>query len=313
VGYAQVQAGTFSSLIALYTVALLTDFRQGLSAGVISGCAVAGFFVTNRGDWDWEVMVSTAATWGLAWAAGIVVRLRSEQIEAAGAQVARLEMEQEVRAREAVADERARVARELHDIVGHSLNLIVIQAGGARRVFDTRPEVACDVLASVESAGREALSDMERMLSVMRAPESSEVGDAPQPGLAQLRALADHVADAGLPVKVIIEGKARELPASLELTAYRIAQESLTNCLKHASATEATVTVRYRQQEVELEIADNGRGVNANASVRSGGGRGQLGMRERVAVFGGDLSIGALPGGRGYVVRARLPDGSTAG
>ncbi|MGE0227621.1 MAG: sensor histidine kinase [Dehalococcoidia bacterium] len=306
-GYAQIQAGTFSSLIALHAVASLSNYRQAFVAAAVSASAVTAFFATNRGTWDWEVIVSTAATWGLAWAAGIFARLRSQQVEVAAAQVARLELEQEKRAMEAVADERARVARELHDIVGHSLNLIVIQAGGARLVFDTRPDVARDVLGSVEAAGREALSDMERMLGVMRTPDADDA-TSPQPGLHQLQALADNVAEAGLPVEVLFDGEPRELPASLELTAYRITQEALTNCLKHANASVARVTVRYRPREIEVEIADNGRGVTPSRASR-GGGRGHLGMRERVAVFGGDLSFGQRSDQEGYFVRARLPDG----
>jgi len=275
----------------------------------VAAAAVAAFFATNRGTWDWEVMVSTAATWSLAWGAGIFARLRSEQVQVAGARVAALEFEQEIRAREAAADERARMARELHDIVGHSLNVIVIQAGGARRVFETRPEVALDVLGSIESAGREALFDMERMLDVMRSTDSADEVSAPQPGLAQLQSLADHVSEAGILVTVIVEGKPQELATSLELTAYRIVQESLTNCLKHSGASEATVTVRYGSEAIEVQVADNGRGAEAEAN-RRGSGRGHVGMRERVAVFGGELSIGAASGQQGYVVRAQLPYGS---
>ena len=172
-GYQIVQAGTFSSLIALYGAASLTDSRRALLAAAISAAAVAFFFATNRGAWSARTS-HTAATWAVAWFAGTFVRIRGEQADAAGARAASLEREQEARAREAVADERARMARELHDIVGHSLNVVVIQAAGARRVIDARPEAARDALASIESTGREALSEMERMLGVLRAADSDD-------------------------------------------------------------------------------------------------------------------------------------------
>jgi signal transduction histidine kinase len=223
--------------------------------------------------------------------------------------VVSLELENEVRAQEAVADERARMARELHDIVGHALNVIVIQASGAQRVFETKPEVPREALASIESAGREALVDMERMLGVLRAAEGHEGGSAPQPGLEQLDALAAHISEAGIPVQVMVEGDRGEVPASVDLSAYRIVQESLTNCLKHSEASRATVTVRYGPEDLEVEVVDNGRGSTNRRNA--GGGRGQLGMRERVALFGGEISFGPAATGGGYRVHARLPFKST--
>jgi signal transduction histidine kinase len=292
-------------LIALFTVAAETDNRTAVIASIVSGLAVAAFFATNRGDWDWPVMLSTAATWAVAWGAGMFLRMRGEQADVAGARVARLEQEQEVRAREAVADERARMARELHDIVGHALNLIVIQASGAERVFDTRPDVPREALASIASTGREALSDLERMLGVMRVAEPEDDAASPQPGLAQMGALASQVSQAGIQVEVVVEGERRQLPASMDLSAYRIVQESLTNCLKHSGASQATVTVRYQPKAVEVEVVDNGHG--ATDGRKSGGGRGLLGMRERAALFGGEISAGPVSAGRGYRVCARLP------
>jgi signal transduction histidine kinase len=305
-GYEQVQAGTFASLIALFTVAAETNIRTSIIALLISVAAVAAFFLTNRGDWGWPEIISTSATWAVAWGAGTFVRLRGEQADVAGARAAQLEREQEVRAREAVADERARMARELHDIVGHALNLIVIQATGASRVFDTRPQVSRDALASIASTGREALSDMERMLGVMRAVEQQDGDSGSQTGLAQLDALAVQVSQAGIAVDVLEEGERRELPASMDLSAYRIVQEALTNCLKHSGASRATVTVRYLRGSVEVEVTDNGKGPSSKRNG-AGGGRGLVGMRERVALFGGDLSAGPSDEGRGYRVRARLP------
>jgi signal transduction histidine kinase len=312
-GYEVVQAGTFSSLIAVYGAASLTDFRRSIAAAAITAAALVGFFVTNRGDWPLVDVAATSATWAMAWLVGSFVRIRGELVEAAGARATRAELERDTRAREAVADERARMARELHDIVGHALNVIVIQAAGAQRVLDVRPEVAREALVSVESSGREALVDMERMLGVLRAADAPDEVAGPQPGLAQLDGLAAHVSEAGIPVEVVVKGERREVPASVELSAYRIVQESLTNCLKHSGASRATVTVRYRPEDLEVEVIDNGRGSSQQRDGVTVGGRGHLGMRERVALFGGELSIGPLPAAGGYCVRARLPFKSRPG
>jgi signal transduction histidine kinase len=312
-GYQIVQAGTFGSLVAVFSAASLTDNRGGLVAAVVSAAAVAAFFATNRATWGLPNAASTGATWAVAWLAGTFVRIRGEQVEEAGARAAKLERENEARAREAVADERARIARELHDIVGHALNVVVIQAAGARRVFAARPESARAALTSIESAGREALVDMERMLGVLSGTGADDGAPGPRPGLAQLAGLAEHVSEAGLPVDVIVEGERLEIPTSVDLSAFRIVQESLTNCLKHSGATRATVTVRYRPQDLEVEVIDDGRGSRESRGRVNGGGRGHLGMRERVALFGGDISIGPVTPAGGYSVRARLPFKSTPG
>jgi signal transduction histidine kinase len=239
-GYEMVEAGTFGSLVALYGAASLTDSRRGLFAAAIAAAALAVFFATNRGQWSLAQMAATTATWAVAWFAGTFVRQRSEQAQHADARAGTLERERDARAREAVADERARMARELHDIVGHALNVVVIQAAGARRVFDVRPEVARDALASIESTGREALFEMELMLGVLHDPDTDAGGSGPQPGLGQLDALAAHVSEAGLPVEIIIEGDRQDLPASVELSAYRLCR----NRSRTASSTRAPLTLR---------------------------------------------------------------------
>jgi signal transduction histidine kinase len=303
-GFQVIQAGTFGSLVSVYGAASLCDRRGGLLALGITAAAIVGFYATNREDWGTGDILAVSATWAMAWLLGQFVRIRGQQAEAAGARVVSLELEQEARAREAVADERARMARELHDIVGHALNIMVIQASGAQRVLDERPDAARTAVASIESTGRAALLDMERMLGVLRSP-SSEGDPEPQPGLSQLPALAAQVSEAGIPVEVVIkDDNAAEIPASVDLSAYRIIQEALTNCLKHSYATHAIVTVAYGAQEVEVEILDNGRGVKSGAIS---GGRGHVGMQERVALFGGELHFGVAPGGSGYLVRAKLP------
>ena len=306
IGYEMVEAGTFSSLVAVYGAASLTDTRRGFVAAAVTAAAIATFFATNRGDFSAVDIATTSGTWALAWSLGTYVRIRGEQAEAVGERAAWLERDHEVRAREAVADERARMARELHDIVGHALNVIVIQAGGAQRAFESKPQVARDALVSIESTGREALFDMERMLGVLRAADEGRLALGPQPGLRQLDGLAAQVSEAGLAVDVIVEGSQLELPASVELSAYRIVQEALTNSLKHARASRAQVAVRYRPDSLEIEVTDNGRGSPERGPGGNDGGRGLLGMRERVALFGGDLSVGAAPTG-GYRVQARLP------
>lgn len=305
-GYQVVQAGTYSSLLAVYGVASLTDTRRGIVGAAIIAAALASFFATTRDDFGSVSIAITSGTWAVGWFVGTYVRIRGEQAEAAGALVDRLEREQEVRAREAVADERARMARELHDIVGHALNLIVIQAAGARRVLESKPEIARDSLESIESVGREALSDMERMLGVMRAAGQGEPDLGPQPGLQQLDSLAAQVSEAGLLVEVTVEGRRSDLPASVELSAYRIVQESLTNALKHSHGTRARVSIRYGPGALDIEIVDDGRGLTGQKAQSDRDGRGLIGMRERVAVFGGELTAGPMPAG-GYRVRARLP------
>jgi signal transduction histidine kinase len=311
--YESVQAGTFSSLIAVYGAASLTAGLGPLVSAVITAASLAGFFAMDRGEWSPFDIAATTATWAMAWFLGTFVRIRGEQAAAAGARAANLELEHDARAREAVADERARMARELHDIVGHALNVIVIQAAGAQRVFDARPEVSRETLASIESTGREALSDMERMLGVLRSPGAADGGMGPQPSLDELDSLAAHVSEAGIPVKVVIEGDRREVPASIELSAYRIVQESLTNCLKHSAASRVTVTVRYAPEDLEVEVIDDGRGSSGLGDGQGPGGRGHHGMRERAAVYGGEISMGPISPAGGYRVRARLPFKSPSG
>lgn len=306
IGYEIVQFGTFSSLVALYGAASLTDSRRGTLAALITAAALATFFATNREEFTWVDVAATSGTWAMAWFLGIYVRSRGEQAEAAGERATWLERDRDVRAREAVADERARIARELHDIVGHALNLVVIQAAGAQRVIESRPQLARESLASIESAGRQALSDMERMLGILRATEEGRQALSPQPGLRQVDSLAAQVSEAGLPVEVTVEGSPLDLPASVDLSAYRIVQEALTNSLKHSGASRARVAIRYGPNGLDLEVTDDGRGSSGRAPSGDERGRGLVGMRERVALFGGELSVGPMPQG-GYRVQARLP------
>jgi signal transduction histidine kinase len=211
------------------------------------------------------------------------------------------ERERDVAAREAVVAERARIARELHDAIAHNVSMMVVQAGAERRVLEPEQESTREVLESVEEVGRGALTEMRRLVGMLRADEDDPL--APQPGLADLPRLVAQVREAGLPVELAVEGEQRELPVGLELSAYRIVQEALTNALKHAGDARAIVRVRYLQDSLELEVVDDGAGA---PDAAAGGGHGLVGMRERVALYGGRFEAARRPTG-GFTVRALLP------
>jgi signal transduction histidine kinase len=210
------------------------------------------------------------------------------------------ERERDLVAREAVVEERARIARELHDAIAHSVSMMVVQAGAERRVLEDDRGETRDVLATIEEIGREALTEMRRLVGMLRSDVDEPL--APQPGLADLPGLVGQVRDAGLPVALTIEGEPRALPVGLELSAYRIVQEALTNALKHAGNASAAVRVHYRADAIELEIVDDG----VSPVAASGGGHGLVGMRERVALYGGRFDAGRRSGG-GFGVRVLLP------
>ena len=211
------------------------------------------------------------------------------------------ERERDLAAREAVVEERARIARELHDAIAHDVSMMVVQAGAERRVLDAGRDSTAEVLGTIEQIGRGALTEMRRLVGMLRSEERDPL--APQPGLADLQTLAEQVTEAGLPVDLRVEGEPRELPVGIELSAYRIVQEALTNALKHAGDARATVCVRYGADSLELEIVDDGAG--AEAAVVSGG-HGLVGMRERVALYGGRFDAGHDPSG-GFAIHVLLP------
>jgi len=312
IGYEGVPAGTFAALVILYSAASLTDIRQGILAALITAAGLTVYFTTDRSDPSLAQAVTTSATYAAGWGLGMYTRSRREYTNVVEERASLLEREREVRAREAVADERARIARELHDMVGHAMNLIVIQSGGAQRIFASKPELVRDSLASIESAARQALTEMERMLAILRGTEEAGEALSPQPGLSQVGNLAAQVSEAGLPVEVTVEGTPpAALPASIDLSAYRIIQEALTNALKHAGPARAWVAIRYGRDDLDLEITDDGRGTSGERAGDEQGGRGLIGMRERVGLFGGELTIGPRTEG-GFRVHARLPLGSGA-
>jgi signal transduction histidine kinase len=211
------------------------------------------------------------------------------------------ERERDLAAREAVVEERARIARELHDAIAHNVSMMVVQAGAERRVLDGDAGSTREVLQTIEGVGRNALTEMRRLVGMLRSDSADPL--APQPRLDDLPTLVTQVREAGLPVELHVDGEPRELPVGIELSAYRIVQEALTNALKHAGEAHATVRVRYGPDSLELEIVDDGPG--APAPVDSGG-HGLAGMRERVALYGGSLDAGRRPTG-GFAVRVLLP------
>jgi signal transduction histidine kinase len=239
----------------------------------------------------------------ICWFAGFMLHESAGQAEAAEARAAVAEHEREADALRAVIEERTRIARELHDIVGHSVSVMTVQASGVRRLLRPEQEQEREALLAVERTGREALAEMRRVVGALRDPEGGP-SLAPQPSLSQIDTLVAHARETGLPVDLEIEGDPVPLPAGVDLTAYRLVQEGLTNTIKHASAKHADVRVRYDGDHVEIEVRDDGRRVDGKASTA--GGHGLVGMRERVSIYGGELEAGARAEG-GYRLRARLP------
>jgi signal transduction histidine kinase len=237
----------------------------------------------------------------VAWVAGFALRERSEQAEAAELRATVAERERDAAARIAVAEERARVARELHDIVAHAVSVMVLQVGAVRHKLPDALAEDRDALEGVERAGRTALVEMRRLLAAMRR-DGDEAELVPQPGLDGLGSLLEEIGRAGLPVELHVDGERVALPRAIDLSAYRIVQEGLTNALKHAHATRADVTLRYGPDEVQLEVRDNGVG----SSTSDGLGHGLVGIRERVKIYGGEMAAGTENGG-GFVLSTRLP------
>jgi signal transduction histidine kinase len=237
----------------------------------------------------------------VAWGIGFGLGHKFREADEAKERLARADRARAEQARLAVADERTRIARELHDVVGHSVSVMTVQASAARRLLRPHQEKEREALLVVEQTGREALAEMRRMVGVLRRPEEAPAL-APQPSLVHLDRLIEHTREAGLPVELRIEGVPGPLAASVDLTAYRLVQEGLTNAMRHARAHHAEVVVRYGDGHVELTVTDDGDGQGDG----EGGGHGLVGMRERMSVYGGELQAGPLPEG-GYRLRARLP------
>jgi signal transduction histidine kinase len=302
-GY-EVTDGTIGTFIGVYTVAAYEDRRKGLLALGLLAIGMTWYWIARVEPFDPTTPIWIGILGLLSWGLGEHVRTRQTYTAQVEALAERLEHAHELEARQAVWQERARLARELHDLIGHTVNVMVIQAGAGRRTLAADSRLAERAFRTIETTGREALDELDRLLGILRT-EEEEADLPPQPGLDHLRTLAGRFEDSGLPVEISVEGNERALPRSLDHSAYRIIQEALTNTLRHAGRATAHVAVRYRGDQLELEVVDDGR-RNGAPSEHTGGGRGLIGIRERVALFGGHLEAGPRPEG-GFAVRCRLP------
>jgi signal transduction histidine kinase len=286
-----------AEIVAYYSLGAHEDERRSLAAFIaltVLGTVPSAFLHTTVGS----VAPSLVFTFA-AWLVGRIIRSwRSRAVELERANL-ELEQQRELQAEAAVMVERGRIARELHDVIAHNVSMIVVQAGAASRVLEGAQPHVREALEAIETTGRNTVDEMRRLLGVLRTDDGALL--TPQPGLAELERLVASVREAGLPVEVHVEGTATPLPPALDLTAYRIAQEALTNALKHAGSARAELTLRYEATAIELEIRDDGAG-NGNGG---GTGHGLVGMRERVALWGGRLEIGRA--GAGWRVHAWLP------
>ena len=292
---------TLAAISAFVLMGMLRDRTQSV-AGLAYGIGVTAVVAHNDPNGGVGNFVFTSIVFSIAWTIGFLVSRKFHEADVARERALKAEKEREERARLAVSDERTRIARELHDVVGHSVSVMTVQASAARRLLRPHQEKEREALLVVEQTGREALAEMRRMVGVLRRPEEAPAL-APQPSLEQIERLVENTREAGLPVDLRIEGVPVQLPAGIDLTAYRLVQEGLTNTLKHAQAQRAEVVVRYEDRHVELTVSDDGQGGGDGGG---GGGQGLVGMRERVSVYGGELEAGPLAGG-GFCLRARLP------
>jgi len=302
-------------LILLYTLAAYTPRRTSVwgLAVCLAGSAVGivrWINLTNHGVLGWLVAGATlfAGPALLAWVLGDSMRYRRAYYASLEDRAARLEAERDAQAQIAAVAERARIARELHDVIAHNVSVMVVQADGASYALATDPGRAREALAAISATGRQALAEMRRMLGVLRREEEGGTSErAPQPGIGELGELLDQARGAGLPVSFTVEGEPQPLPGGVALAAYRIVQESLTNTRKHAGpVASASVTLRYSDAALVLAISDDGRGEPGGAAMPGSTGHGLTGMRERVAMYGGSVAAGPRPGG-GFEVVATLP------
>jgi signal transduction histidine kinase len=300
--YEPMNATLWAVIVAAVATAAFDSVRRAIGGGFVLAAGLVLVFALYWGQLPLSQFVAIWAVFSVAWAVAWAVRAYRMTAARAERRAELFAADRDARAREAVADERARFARELHDSVGHALNVVVLHAGAARRVLEKKPALAGEALGSIETAGRQALADIERMLGILRAEEDVSMESAP--GVERIPALVQQVREAGLPVELALEPGPGDLPASIDLTTYRIVQEALTNVLKHAGRARAWVEVGCHEGMLFVTVADDGHG--AAAAPSEGGGRGLAGMRERVMIFGGELHAGPRPEG-GYLVQARVP------
>jgi signal transduction histidine kinase len=305
--------GFMAVVVAAYSVGAYAQPRRAVLGGalVVLVFWVGGLLDNLRhpGTVPLGDFVFVTFLFGGAWLLGRVMGARGLQTAELQQRAARLEAEREAKAHAAVAAERARIARELHDVIAHSVSVMVVQAGAAEEVLQEAPERARAPLEAVQETGRQTIVELRRLLGILRE-DGQAVPLAPQPGMAHLDLLLEQIREAGLPVELRIQGRPTPLPPGVDLAAYRIVQEALTNTLNHAGPAHAEVIVRYAERALELEVVDDGRGPPPTSS---GGGHGLVGMRERAALYGGTLQAGPRADAAGFAVRARLPREATTG
>jgi signal transduction histidine kinase len=283
----------FFALLAVYTGGVHTSGRRTVAAGVLTFALFLSVLIGDPEEINISGTIFFALVFAGPWVVGRTIRrrrLRERQLE-----------QEKADAEEAIVEERARIARELHDVVAHAISVIVLQARGGRKLIDSEPGETRAALDAIERTASQALAEMRRMLELLREGDE-QLALAPQPSLSQLDLLAERVRAAGLPVDVEVRGKPVALPPGVDLSAYRIVQEALTNALKHAGPAKTRVIVNYEPGELILEIVDDGTGDSNGA----GAGHGLAGIRERVSLYGGDVEAGTRADG-GYAVRARMP------
>ncbi len=309
-----VQGSGIGLLVMIYSIGsvMASDRRRTMVVAIVGGISTMFLVILTLTDTiSFGDLLATAVVYPSAFMLGDNMRRRRERLAHLAERAERAEREQELLARERVNDERSRIARELHDVVAHSVSVMVIQAGAARRQLGVDPDRAAMALANIEQTGRQAMQEMRRILGVLRS-EAEGPEMAPQPSLSSIDALVRS--DDSLPAQLLVEGQPVPVPAGVELSAYRVVQEALTNVRKHAGdCREVTVALRFGAEKLDVEVSDDGRGAAAAlmtgpAAPSSGGspGHGLIGMRERVAACGGELNAGPRVGG-GWWVRARFP------
>jgi signal transduction histidine kinase len=294
-------AAGIALVVAIYSVGAHAGGVSAVAGVAVTLVLVLVAVATDPDDATLGAYIFFLVVVGAPWLAGRAIRHRRLSERRLEHRAVTAEWEREERARAAVAEERGRIARELHDVVAHAISVIVLQARGGRRSLAGRPDEAHEAFDAIEATGQEALVEMRRLLGMLRRGDE-ELALSPQPSLRSLPALAAQVSEAGLRVEVTVEGDRKDLPPGVDLSAFRIVQEALTNALKHAGPATAHVHVRYGEDELELEIVDTGPGAEAVV----GGGHGLVGMRERAELYGGEVVAGRRTGG-GFAVRVRLP------
>ena len=299
----------YAALIAFYSLAAHSARRRAIVAGAAGLLALAVPIVHSIHNWqpeNWSQLTLVAgrlAPLAAAWLLGAYLRTRHALLRAVEDRAMQLEREQQANARRAAAEEQARIAREVHDVIAHNLSVIIVQATAADAVFAANPADARRAVRTIGGTARQALGELRRVLGVIRTGDERSPDFPPQPTLARLETLLEQVRTAGLAVDLQVSGEPRELPPALELSAYRIVQEALTNTLRHANATHAIATLRFDSDAVDVEVVDDG---TPSAAGDRTGGRGLIGMRERAAAVGGDIEAGPASAG-GFRVAARLP------